>query len=186
MKSSHTIIIIFVVIAISFFDCDGKKTINDRPVIAVLAQRHPIDGKSSYIAASYVKYLESAGARVVPIPHYFSESTIRYLFKYLNGVLFPGGNAYWFTSPYYKHAKLFWELAIEANNKGDYFPIWGTCFGFQTMHTILANRRIRAQRPADDDSMPLKFVTDVKNSRLFKDMPDDLVKIVKVSKGLFI
>jgi len=45
------------------------------PIIGVLTQEVYVDGlisrhfdnKTSYIAASYVKYLEGAGARVVPI-----------------------------------------------------------------------------------------------------------------------
>lgn len=43
----------------------GEKTLkNNRVVIGVLAQ-FPFKSKNQYIAASYVKYLESAGARVV-------------------------------------------------------------------------------------------------------------------------
>ena len=90
-------------------------------------------------------------------------------------MLFPGGNAYWFTSDYYKHAKQFWDLAIEANGKGNYFPIWGTCFGFQTMQTMLMNKPIRAKRPAEDASFPLKFSCEAKKSKLFKDMVEGFV-----------
>ena len=44
--------------------------LNNRPIVGVLTQ--PTDGDmsaygSSYIAASYVKYLEGGGARVVPV-----------------------------------------------------------------------------------------------------------------------
>ena len=36
--------------------------VNDRPIIAVLSQRHkPLTYNQSYLAASYVKYLESSG-----------------------------------------------------------------------------------------------------------------------------
>lgn len=48
--------------------------INDSPLIGVLSQEisYYLDGKypdqyNSYIAASYVKFLEGGGARVVPI-----------------------------------------------------------------------------------------------------------------------
>lgn len=48
---------------------------NDRPIIGVLAQeqsfylhgKFPEENYTSYIAASYVKSVEAAGARVVPI-----------------------------------------------------------------------------------------------------------------------
>lgn len=49
-------------------------TINDEPMIGVLSQEisYYLDGKypgefNSYIAASYVKFVEGGGARVVPI-----------------------------------------------------------------------------------------------------------------------
>ena len=50
------------------------RRLNNRPVIGILS--HPGDGASgrlnnsknaSYIAASYVKFVESAGARVIPL-----------------------------------------------------------------------------------------------------------------------
>lgn len=30
-----------------------------------------------------------------------------------------------------KQAEFMLNLAIEANEKGDFFPVWGTCLGFQ-------------------------------------------------------
>lgn len=50
-------------------------TVNERPIIGVLSQeqsfylhgKYPEENYTSYIAASYVKDIESAGARVVPI-----------------------------------------------------------------------------------------------------------------------
>ncbi len=47
-------------------------------------------GKCTYIAASYVKYLEAAGARVVPVDFYASESELDKLFSSLNGFFFTG------------------------------------------------------------------------------------------------
>jgi len=49
------------------------ETSNDRPIIGVLAQEietsWAIPDKQSYIAASYVKFIEGAGARTVPIKY---------------------------------------------------------------------------------------------------------------------
>lgn len=59
------------------------------------------------------------------IPHHYSESEVRKLFGWVNGFLMPGGGIDLFTSAYYMHAKIFWDMALEANKKGDYFPIWG-------------------------------------------------------------
>lgn len=60
-------VFIFFVVSL-LFEVSG---LNDRPVIGILTQPsrtcEKIGKGNSYIAASYVKYLESAGARVVPI-----------------------------------------------------------------------------------------------------------------------
>jgi len=157
------------------------QNLNNRPIIAVIAQRHPKDSNEShsYIAASYVKYLESAGARVVPIPHYFNEKKIAEIFTYVNGVLYPGGDVTWFTSDYYKHAKQFWDLAIAANDKGVYFPIWGTCLGFEALHVIREGKDILSKRVSSGHALALAFTKDAQKSRLFKDIPEDIFKALR-------
>ncbi len=59
----------FIFISLCLFGINHAKALstNTRPIIAVLSQEEWIDGVAtkSYIAASYIKYLESAGARVV-------------------------------------------------------------------------------------------------------------------------
>lgn len=44
----------------------------------------------SYIAASYVKYIQMSGAQVVPIFAYSNQSYFDELLPKINGVLFPG------------------------------------------------------------------------------------------------
>lgn len=68
---------------------------NDYPIIGVFTQpTSSYDGDCSgnclYVAASYVKYLEAAGARVVPVNYYASEEQLDELFSSVNGFLFPG------------------------------------------------------------------------------------------------
>lgn len=150
------------------------KKLNHRPIIAVLAQKYKSTSTQSYIAASYVKYLESAGARVVPIPHNFTESKIKEIFQYVNGVLLPGGAAEPLTSHYYHHAKQFWDMALEANNGGNYFPVWGTCLGIQTLYIIRMNLNMLSRRVASDLAMPLNFTANAKASKLFRGIDKDL------------
>ena len=83
---------------------DGVKTnkneageINLRPIIGVLAQEcQPYFPEAlcntSYIAASYVKYVESGGARVVPVFINQAEEYYRTIFHSTNGLLIPGGD----------------------------------------------------------------------------------------------
>jgi len=43
------------------------------------------------IAASYIKFIELAGGRVVPIPYDADTATLDKIFNGINGILFPGG-----------------------------------------------------------------------------------------------
>ncbi|KDO36288.1 hypothetical protein CISIN_1g028817mg [Citrus sinensis] len=74
------------------------RRLNNRPVIGILS--HPGDGASgrlnnsknaSYIAASYVKFVESAGARVIPLIYNEPEEILFEKLKLVNGVLLTGG-----------------------------------------------------------------------------------------------
>jgi hypothetical protein len=56
------------------------------------ASRPACGGDCQYIAASYVKYIESAGARAVPISYNANQSHLDFLFASLDGFLFPGGH----------------------------------------------------------------------------------------------
>lgn len=71
---------------------DCSSPLNSRPVIGVLAQDYygNVAGKQSFIAASYVKWLESGGARVMPVFVNQSEEYYDEVLNLVNGLLFPG------------------------------------------------------------------------------------------------
>ena len=39
------------------------------------------------------------------------------------------------------------NLAIEANNNGDYFPVWGTCLGFESLALSISKCTVYTVRP---------------------------------------
>lgn len=71
---------------------------NDRPVIGILTQaireawKDDFPNKSTLLSASYVKFIESAGARVVPIHVGKNAEYYEMMFNKTNGLLLPGGN----------------------------------------------------------------------------------------------
>ncbi|CDW58884.1 Peptidase C26 domain containing protein [Trichuris trichiura] len=95
---------------------------------------------NSMMTASYVYMLLSAGASVVPLPLSMDVTAHRELFRQINGLFVPGG----FVTPleskvlrvFYNYAR--W--AVAANQQGDYFPIWGTCLGFELLLLSFSNR----------------------------------------------
>ncbi|KAK3725012.1 hypothetical protein QZH41_017470, partial [Actinostola sp. cb2023] len=131
----------------------------------------------SYIATSYVKYVEAAGARVVPIRNNLTEEAVASLFYSINGILLPGGSVDVFKSKYTKTAKILFKLAKEANDKGDVFPIWSTCLGYEMLHILVAKGKpIRVDCDAENLSLPLTFYKDFRKSRLLKSAPKNVLK----------
>lgn len=154
--------------------------LNYRPIIGILAQEnHPDDPDphgTSYIAASYVKYIESAGARVVPIRINRTEEEYVALFNSINGLLLPGGDVNIETSQFTRTAKIFYELALKANKAGDYFPLWGTCQGFQQLTVLTANKNLLTNTDTEAVALPLSFMKGAQTTRLFKNFPKNLLQ----------
>ncbi|XP_041817142.1 gamma-glutamyl hydrolase isoform X2 [Chelmon rostratus] len=149
---------------------------NDRPIIGVLAQEvySPKPNQTAVIAASYVKFLESAGARVVPVMINQTPEAYKTLFNSINGILYPGGGASIISSGYERAAKIFYELAIQANKRGDYFPVWGTCLGFEQLTYLTSGESILSHTNTSGVSLPLSF-TNAKDSKMFKGFPAELM-----------
>ncbi|KFB47116.1 AGAP006670-PA-like protein [Anopheles sinensis] len=169
----------------SLFDA---AVVNDQPVVGILSQElsylmtqnYGDDGYDSYIAASYVKFVEGAGARVVPIwinqpAEYYEQIMVN-----LNGVLFPGG-ATWFnqSNGYADAGRHIYDIAMRYNENGDYFPVWGTCLGFELLTYLAANgSEHRAHCRSNSQALPLNFKDDFRKSRLFASAPNEIVDIL--------
>lgn len=46
---------------------------------------------------------------------------------------------------------------LQANNAGDYFPIWGTCQGFQQLTVLTANKNLLTLTDTKAVALPLTF-----------------------------
>ncbi|RWS15768.1 AT-rich interactive domain-containing protein 2-like protein [Dinothrombium tinctorium] len=135
----------------------------------------------SYLAASYVKWLESAGARVVPIHISQSFEYYQQLLEQINGVLLPGGNQYFGDSEYSDAAVKLWNLTIEMNQKNDYFPLFGTCLGFEGLFFLQANQTNPLTNcSANDIALPINFTfKDPNETRLFRYASPRLLNVLK-------
>nr|XP_056710887.1 gamma-glutamyl hydrolase [Euleptes europaea] len=153
---------------------------NERPIFGILAQESDFESfqkyGSSYIAASYVKFIESAGARVAPIRLNRSDEEYNKVFRSINGILYPGGGVSLNTSEFSRVAKIFYKKALEANKRGDYFPVWGTCLGHQLLTYLTCGENLLTWTNTDNLALPLNFTKDAKGSRMFARFPDDLLK----------
>ncbi|XP_069387603.1 gamma-glutamyl hydrolase-like [Paralichthys olivaceus] len=157
-----------------------NQPLNSRPIIGVLAQEttkytYETLG-SSYIAASYVKFLELAGARVVPVRVNLTEEEYTKIFNSINGLVLPGGILHLETSLHSRTARIFYNLALRANDASDYFPIWGSCMGFQLMSVLTAGEDLLTLTDTQAVALPLNLTRQAYSSRLFKSFPKDVLR----------
>lgn len=102
------------------------------PVIGIYTQDFNDSRTQTYIASSYVKYIEMAGAQVVPIFYKLSQADLKLQLSQINGVLFPGGGMDLdIRETFAKNADFILKYAKEQNDMGKVFPIWATCLGHQ-------------------------------------------------------
>lgn len=96
-------------------------------------------------------------------------------------ILLPGG-ATWFnqSNGYAEAGGHIYDIAQDLNDQGDYFPVWGTCLGFELLTYLSANgNEHRAHCSSTNQALPLVFKEDYKASRLFKNAPESVVKILE-------
>lgn len=74
----------------------------------------------------YREWVEQAGAASVVLP---LNGSVEEIFGSINALMIPGGS----TRPPTDFLISLIRRAIQASAEGDYFPVWGTCLGFQWM-----------------------------------------------------
>jgi len=124
----------------------SQKSQDPAPLIGILTQPSSWvslydSGEFSYIAASYIKAIEASGAQVIPIKYDWDDAKFQEVFEGLNGLLLPGGgtdlvqegNESIQLTPYGEVGKKLLKMAMDINDNGVYFPVWGTCLGFELM-----------------------------------------------------
>ncbi|KAI8120162.1 Gamma-glutamyl hydrolase [Lucilia cuprina] len=177
---------------------------NPTPIVGVLTQevsqlilrKYPNNNYTSYIAASYVKYVEGAGlvknvntyATKIFYPKSMGKKQLLLKHKNLKlnmktfcSVLLPGGATYFNQSHGYADAgRYIYEIAKEINDNGTYFPVWGTCLGFELLVYLSANSsEPRTYCSSSSQALPLEFKEDFKNSRMFRNASDNVIDILK-------
>lgn len=92
---------------------------NTNAVIGVFLEPSDYPGypssNTSYVAASYVKYIEMAGAQVVPIHYDGDKNYYDFIFERINGLLFPGGSVAIGNNSFTRNAEYMINKAINAS-----------------------------------------------------------------------
>jgi gamma-glutamyl hydrolase len=134
---------------------------------------------TSHIMKSYVDWFEDRGVRVIPIPY----NTTQYetYFKNINGLFIPGGETKYIikNDAFITCISKFFELSLQ---KGEYFPIWGTCFGFELLMFLVGDFTKLKEYPAHG-FYPLQITDDGLSSRMFQSFSKNYLHYLENNKS---
>jgi gamma-glutamyl hydrolase len=109
--------------------------------------------------------------------------------KKTNGVLFPGGGRDHRNSDYRNAAEALFNYSMKANDRGEYYPIWGECLGFQLITILMAKYYIPNPKyidgywltdcNAEDRAWKLNFTNDPRQTRLFANADENIINTLK-------
>ncbi|GKT36781.1 putative multi-domain containing protein [Aduncisulcus paluster] len=183
---------------------------NDRPIIGVLTlpPKDP-DNYSGEIVASYVKWLESAGAQAAVLPYSLDANEFKLLLSSLNGVLLTGGADFIELDPdsdYIKAVRMILDKAkefqgfsqsereaIRDGNPGsvveraDFFPVWGTCLGFEAIicvENMSKEDTLSQSTDYKNVSLPVEITSEADNSLLFENNQDIISSLSDASNPI--
>lgn len=138
--------------------------VNPQPVIGILSQPLPaslkkdprFEGKTTYLMQAYVDFMESAGARVIPFISDEDQSITDDKLSKVNGILFPGGGG-----DYTEIGDYIYKQLIAENDAGNFFPLWGTCLGFENLAKFAATSgNPLTKLESNEQSLTLDFLVD--------------------------
>lgn len=133
---------------------------------------------TSHIMKSYVDWFESRGVRVIPIPYDTTQHEL--YFNNVNGILIPGGETDFVMKNkiFMKTCRIFLELALKSNT---YFPIWGTCLGYEIILSIIGDFKTFKKSPSYG-KYHLKFTYNGSKSKLMNYLPKGYINYLQKTK----
>ena len=163
---------------------------HDRPIVGILAQEttpdidalYPELNYTSYVQASYVQFVESAGARAAPVFIHRPEKYYRDMFFQLNGLLLPGGKSHLDSDGYGAAAKAFWDLAHDHPEV--YFPIWGTCLGHEELAFLAGGPEVIEACDARNQVVTVDPEPALTESRLFANATEEQIALFTVEPNV--
>lgn len=163
---------------------------NNRPIIGVLTTgldgaKNPLKPVSylvnkAYVGASYVKFIEQAGARVVPIVEDMQDKNFKKLLTKLNGVLLPGNDADTGDGGYFYKVKEILAYSKKQTAQKKKFPVLGIGRGAQRIIISVSGKDSLEEGDALNLTAPLFWRNnDLKTSKMFgKLAPRGVVEIL--------
>ena len=139
-----------------------NKTIKQNIITIGIVTAPYIVGKqtyiTSYMASSYKKWLESAGALIVPIQFDLPSEVIHGLLKQINGICLIGGGIVNKKThdhnqfiKYKNTMETIFNYVIYSNKNNNYYPMWCTCMSFELIILYIKNLKFNSQSEITDN-----------------------------------
>lgn len=197
MMTRYLLLVLGVLVGMNCAPATANKAVSypptyKGPVIGILTQK--TNGQfqrygHSYLAASYVKYLEMAGAQVIPVIDSMSADQMNRTLHSINGILIPGGAQIFPNSKFYEASKYIYDWTVNFNKNGSYFPLWGTCLGFEAiMYAEAANANVTTDiRFNCSANMPnnLTIQEGAQDSRMLSNLDSKLYQAVQTEQLVY-
>ncbi|CAG9324669.1 unnamed protein product [Blepharisma stoltei] len=179
---------------------EGNSESSYFPTIGILStpiERKDVLANSSYtmyFPGSYVDHIESAGIRPVSILYNSTYEEIDCIMSKVNGILFTGGRSllvYYDDAGVMKYSKFMRKVmyiiqkAIEKNDNGIYFPIFGTCLGFEVLFINTVNEYILESFNSTRYRTNLFFSEKATTSKILKNAPPELLNFMSMGNITF-
>ena len=103
--------------------------------------------------------MEGFGARVVAIISTESDEETTAKLDSINGVLIPGGND---DTHFHDKGKFVYDYIKQKNDAGTYYPLWGTCQGFEYLAAFASSydMDVLSVLQSDDVELTLQWLVD--------------------------
>lgn len=164
--------------------------VKNQPVVGIIGQygtdslgkQFPSPTKYyTYVAGSYVDWIGITGAIPMIIPFDVPRSTLEYLLEQTDMFLIPGGgtpleDGKGGPSDFQESVNFVIDWAKKKNDNGRYYPIWGTCNGFEALMVYWANTSYVLSCQFDDiqrDHTVVKNTTNFPNSKIWNSLNKD-------------
>ena len=120
--------------------------------------------------AAYVKWLEQAGARVVPLILNEPLDVSMDKLSKLDAVFLPGGGG-----DYIDWGRPIYDRVKQYNDEGTFFPIWGTCLGFETLAIWESDLGldVLSVLQAHAISLPIYYTREPSETQMFAGLKED-------------
>lgn len=170
----------------------AEENFNHRPIVGILSQ--VIEGHEPYtttIMAAYVKLVEQAGARAVPLLCNATDAETAEMMKKINGVLIPGGDlliqySNGTLTDFTMKVKFILDFAKELNDNGIHYPVLAICQGFEQVGIIEAPYPdILDKASAVNTPRNVTLLKDPKETRMFRIMSNNLIHAIERSQVAF-